>query len=76
MNLALVDPFILAQDCPEALVGRLGECGKQSILFNLLLIGKKVVMLHASSLAIVVTTLRLEGYVVAIKILQRKLRNV
>ena len=26
MNLSLVDPFVLAQDCPEALTGRLRTC--------------------------------------------------
>jgi COMPASS component SWD1 len=26
MNLSLVDPFILAQDCPEVITGRLREC--------------------------------------------------
>jgi COMPASS component SWD1 len=25
MNLSLVDPFILAQDCPEVITGRLRE---------------------------------------------------
>ena len=26
MNLSLVDPFVLAQDCPEVITGRLREC--------------------------------------------------
>jgi hypothetical protein len=26
MNLSLVDPFVLAQDCPDVITGRLREC--------------------------------------------------
>jgi hypothetical protein len=26
MNLSLIDPFVLAQDCPEVITGRLREC--------------------------------------------------
>lgn len=34
MNLSLVDPFVLAQDCPEALTGRLSRLIKRMLLYN------------------------------------------
>lgn len=33
MNLSLVDPFVLAQDCPDVITGRLRECGLLIVLY-------------------------------------------
>ena len=31
MNLSLVDPFVLAQDCPDVITGRLRECASPAV---------------------------------------------
>ncbi len=34
MNLSLLDPFVLAQDCPEALIGRLRMASTSAMSYS------------------------------------------
>jgi hypothetical protein len=67
MNLSLVDPFVLAQDCPEVITGRLREHPRCCLL----LLAHIDTMTHSaqaaairrrSASAITATCLHLDGY--------------